>query len=156
MQLKKLLRRQGDQIEHFCELGFFWMSMVTFWKDEVAQRNGNIWATFFSSIFSFLHFHLNKQFQSRISRGIFRFQKWWRCFGLSNWALMERYFGIYGLGSCFGSSFSKIWAFFQYTGHPVRRLHPKCGNRNFYNFTAKFHNLSCQILCPFQALRHSV
>ncbi len=34
---------QGDQIGwFFCQLGYFWMPIVPVWKDEVAQRNGDI------------------------------------------------------------------------------------------------------------------
>ncbi len=33
---------QGDQIvQFFCQLGYFWRLIMIFWKDEVAQNNGN-------------------------------------------------------------------------------------------------------------------
>ncbi len=33
---------QGDQIGDFGQLGYFWKLIMIIWKDEVAQRNGNI------------------------------------------------------------------------------------------------------------------
>jgi hypothetical protein len=35
----------------FHPLGYFWMPIVTLWKDEVAQRNGNILNFFWQSKF---------------------------------------------------------------------------------------------------------
>ncbi len=51
----------------FCQLGYFWMPNVTFWKDEVDRRNCNNLGYFLFKQF-FLHFHLNRQFQNMVCR----------------------------------------------------------------------------------------
>ncbi len=38
---------QGDQIgRFFCQLGYFWRLIMIFWKDEVAQNNGDFLGKF--------------------------------------------------------------------------------------------------------------
>ncbi len=66
--------KQGDQIGlFFCQFGYFWMPIVTFWKEEVAQDNGDILDYFL--LWHFLHLHLNKHFQNMVCWGILRLQK---------------------------------------------------------------------------------
>jgi hypothetical protein len=39
--------QQVDQIGwFFWQLGYFWRLIMIFWKDEVAQNNGNFWGYF--------------------------------------------------------------------------------------------------------------
>jgi len=98
--------------DFFCQLGYFWKPIVTFCKDEVTQRNGDILGYFLLMQF-FLHFHLNKQFQTVVCCGHLRFQKMFDVdFFNFHIELSYRYFGLFWLGDCFGYFFQNLDKFF--------------------------------------------
>ncbi len=87
----------------FCQSGYFWMPIVTFWKDEVTQRNGDILGDFLLKIF----------FPKGFDVGIFRFQKRFVVNVLhSQIELWCRYFGNFWAGWLFWLLFQKFGQFF--------------------------------------------
>ncbi len=59
----------------FCQLGYFWMPIVPVWKDEVAQRNGDILGyLLLKQLFDI--FTKISSFKIWFVVGILRFQKW--------------------------------------------------------------------------------
>jgi hypothetical protein len=88
-----------------------------FWKDEVAQRNDNIFGLLFAES-NLLLFHLNWWFQNTVCCWYFKVSKvvWCRCFGLLNAALMKILAWF-----CLGTVWATIWRkrlFFKCFGHP--------------------------------------
>ncbi len=88
----------------FCQLGYFWRLIMIFWKDEVAQNNGNyLGYILFKQIY---YICILLQFQNMICCRYFKVSKVvrCRCFGLSNWAFFDL--------ATFWAILWKIWRIF--------------------------------------------
>jgi hypothetical protein len=85
-----------------------------FWKDEIAQRNGNILAYFLRKQIYYI-FTSMSSFKTWFVVSNLRFQKWFDAYFLGfQIELCCRYFDLFG---CLGH-FLKNWAFFKSSGHP--------------------------------------
>ncbi len=139
---------QCDQIGwFFCQLGYYFgSSLWFFWKDEDAQRNGHIWATFWLS--KYFTFQLNKQFQNMVFCNYIKVAKvvWCNCFVLSNWVLVLIFWHFLA-SQLFWLLFKKNWWFYQIiwppclliNKWPLMTFHP--GPRNKYLWNWKYVHL---------------
>ncbi len=92
--------------------------MVIFWKDEIAQRNGNILGFFLLKQINYIFTYICS-FKTWFVVGILRFQKWFDVDILGfQIGVYCRYFGLFWLVDCL---WSENWANF-FWNHPVTLL----------------------------------
>ncbi len=117
-------------LANFSQLGYFWMLIMTFSKDKVAQINGNILGYFLLKQIYYI-FTLISSFKIWFVVAILSFWKWFDVDDLGfQIELCCGYFGLFCLETVWATFWKIGWFFFKSSRHSLRFAPPSAMKKN--------------------------